>query len=598
MRQRPQKALLADMQNEFADFVSLDEKSYRIAIADIQRKMESLTIINKQFEPQPLIFWNEQQHYFDTIMDRLERRLPIRDLILKARQLGFSTIIQAFAFTIVTWLFPNVYFYLVAQDQEMAELIFDRTNRFYHELPPNQQRRLTGNRVNQQRLSYAKPWHSKIIVTTAMKFSLARGLTPLGYHFSEYATWPGKPEQVRLSIHNAMPKPNENPFTIGCIESTGRVGHFYQLWQDAEAGKNGFMTHFYPWLTKTTYSLPLQGTEILRNAVYSEKDPEIQEYIKARDINRNQVKWLLETLERDCGNELRLFSQEYPSTPADAFQLDSAAWFKVNALLRLEQRVASNPPIFTGFVQPDSRFIDKIVYEFVSRPIGNLLIWENYILGAAYVMGQDVGEGIDQAYCVAYVMRCPDPPGLNTENPCREHRIVAELRDNITSPEEFTIQAWCLGHSYGYQLWCIERTGMGLSACRVAGGDGLAPYRAFRKYPRLYTEISYNKELQQDTRVVGYFTGGTSKLALLGHFRRAVNEGTFTMFSSHLLHEMKGFTWIAGDKGSRGTWEQTSVDPKTKKGQDDCIMAAALTYEMAHVDIETAMFAQAGSCDR
>ena len=180
MRQRPQKALLADLQNEFADFVSLDEKSYRIAIADIQRKMESLTIINKQFEPQPLIFWNEQQHYFDTIMDRLERRLPIRDLILKARQLGFSTIIQAFAFTIVTWLFPNVYFYLVAQDQEMAELIFDRTNRFYHELPPNQQRRLTGNRVNQQLLSYAKPWHSKIIVTTAMKFSLARGLTPLG----------------------------------------------------------------------------------------------------------------------------------------------------------------------------------------------------------------------------------------------------------------------------------------------------------------------------------------------------------------------------------------------------------------------------------
>lgn len=114
-------------------------------------------------------------------------------------------------------------------------------------------------------------------------------------------------------------------------------------------------------------------------------------------------------------------------------------------LLRLRKLSESRPPAAVGAVEVDSRFIERIDYEFVAKPSGNVKIWKHHFSGGEYVMGQDVGEGAGQPYCVGYVLRCPDPPSLKTENPCNEYRVVAEMRDNTTSPELFTIHAWCRG---------------------------------------------------------------------------------------------------------------------------------------------------------
>ena len=105
-----------------------DSKPFRI-----QQFIENLRIINKQGEMVSLIMNRSQEKVFHKLMECREKRIPARFICCKARQLGISTLIEAFIFALLT-KYPNRFALIVAHSIESAQTIFSITHRFHRHL--------------------------------------------------------------------------------------------------------------------------------------------------------------------------------------------------------------------------------------------------------------------------------------------------------------------------------------------------------------------------------------------------------------------------------------------------------------------------------
>ncbi len=72
----------------------------------IQTFVEDLKIINKRGEVVSLIMNRSQEIVFHKLMECREKRTPARFICCKARQMGISTLIEAFIFALIT-RYPN-----------------------------------------------------------------------------------------------------------------------------------------------------------------------------------------------------------------------------------------------------------------------------------------------------------------------------------------------------------------------------------------------------------------------------------------------------------------------------------------------------------
>ena len=71
----------------------------------IQDFIENLKIINKRGELVSLIMNRSQEEVFHKLMECREKRIPARFICCKSRQLGISTLIEAFIFALIAWIF-------------------------------------------------------------------------------------------------------------------------------------------------------------------------------------------------------------------------------------------------------------------------------------------------------------------------------------------------------------------------------------------------------------------------------------------------------------------------------------------------------------
>ena len=148
----------------------------------IQKFIEDLKIIDKQGEMVSLIMNRSQEEVFHRIMECRERRVPARFICCKSRQLGISTLVEAFIFALLT-RYPNRFALVVAHSIESAQAIFSMTQRFHRHLPADQARPLA--KSNTRRIEYPAPHYSSLQIDTAANKNLGRGGTVNYVHASE-----------------------------------------------------------------------------------------------------------------------------------------------------------------------------------------------------------------------------------------------------------------------------------------------------------------------------------------------------------------------------------------------------------------------------
>lgn len=269
---------------------------------------------------------------------RFITRLWHRNIILKARQLGFTTLIS------IMWLDhalfnANQRCGIIAQDRDAAKVIFrDKVKFAYQNLPPEVRDRFPLEADNADELLFAHN-NSSVRVATSMRSGTIHRL-----HISEFgkicAKYPDKAAEV---VTGSIPSVPTNGVLV--IESTaeGREGEFYELVQRSEgmdASKapltpKDYRFHFYAWWQEPKYRLPANTVHI------SDKEHEYFDLIEAKmqcRIDPDQRAWYIATRTADfTGKEERMW-QEYPSTPDEAFQISTEGNYYAKDMIAVRKR--------------------------------------------------------------------------------------------------------------------------------------------------------------------------------------------------------------------------------------------------------------------
>ena len=268
---------------------------------------------------------------------RFVEALHYRNIILKARQIGFTTLIA------IIWLDhalfnPNSRCGIIAQDREQAKIIFrDKVKFAYQNLPEELREAMPIAVDNADELLFAHN-NSSIRVATSMRSGTIHRL-----HISEFGKICAKfPDKAKEVITGSIPAVPINGIVI--IESTaeGREGKFYDMTQRAiainETGnpltQKDYRFHFYPWHGEPKYSMSSVGV------VITSKD---HEYFDAKEaecgcaITLEQRAWYVATRESDFAGEQQLMQQEYPSTPAEAFEASVTGCYYTNQLTAIRK---------------------------------------------------------------------------------------------------------------------------------------------------------------------------------------------------------------------------------------------------------------------
>lgn len=275
---------------------------------------------------------------------RFIKRLWHRNIILKARQLGFTTLIA------IVWLDhalfnANQRCGIVAQDLEAAKSIFrDKVKFAYENLPAEIRERFPLKKESAEELLFAHN-NSAIKVATSMRSGTIHRL-----HISEFGKIGAKyPDKANEVITGSIPAVPLNGITI--IESTaeGRDGEFFKMVQTAEAHraskkkltKRDYRLHFYAWWDEPGYVMPADSQvltpedhdyfELVEETVLRDLDIKIK-------LTPEQKAWYVATRDGDFSGESAKMWQEYPSFPSEAFQVSTEGNYYAKDMIALRKR--------------------------------------------------------------------------------------------------------------------------------------------------------------------------------------------------------------------------------------------------------------------
>jgi len=235
-----------------------------------------------------------------------------RDIILKARQMGITTIIQALFFWLANTQY-NIRNYTVNYNREMTRLVLEKVKTFLKNLPPELMLKMD---VESKEAYYFSATNSKLNIGTAGATTVGetktagRSITISNLHCTEVAFFPDA-EAVMPGLLSSVPL----DYGIIALESTanGVSGYFYDEYQKAVAGIGMFTRHFFPWFMHEEYQIPLKNGE----------EEEIKETLTIEEkekINRYSLTFPQIKFRRSKQRELgRFFLQEFPETEDEAF---------------------------------------------------------------------------------------------------------------------------------------------------------------------------------------------------------------------------------------------------------------------------------------
>lgn len=255
------------------------------------------------------------------------QRFHTYNVILKARQLGFTTLIDMIGLDMAIFT-PNFSMAIIAETKDKATDIFQKKVLYPYEHLPKE----------------LKEWCRIVSCVTSggggeivfsngssIKVMLsARSGTVQFLHVSEYGPVCAKqPAKAKEILTGSFPAVHRGGFIF--VESTamGNSGHFYDIVMQAEEnqkrgkvlGAQDFMLHFYPWWKNPEYvSEPDEAIpgRLLKyfDTLYAEHGIELSEeqmawYAKQEKIYQEEI-W-----------------REYPSYPAEAFKVaQDGAYYK------------------------------------------------------------------------------------------------------------------------------------------------------------------------------------------------------------------------------------------------------------------------------
>lgn len=276
--------------------------------------------------------------------------VPIRMILLKARQWGGSTLVQLYIAWIQLFHREGWNSFVVADVKEKALHIRAMFKRMVANHP-------THVFAFPLALSpYEKTSHILQIperqailgVTSVQEPEGPRSFTMHLLHLSEYAYWPStekvNAENLVTSLEGGIPIA---PCTLIVKESTANgVGNiFHRDWQAAVKGVSSDYPFFVPWFEAPEYQMPVKDPE-----AFIATWTDYERFLWDKGASIEHIAWYRAKL-KNMPNAWKM-KQEYPTTADEAFQTSGSRVFSPDRVLRA--RSMCRPPLATGELYADS----------------------------------------------------------------------------------------------------------------------------------------------------------------------------------------------------------------------------------------------------
>lgn len=487
-----------------------------------------------------------QKRLFEVMEEERRKGKPVRIIVLKARQLGFSTVIEGLFFhdTATRKLVETL---IIAHSSDATTKLFRMNKLFFDRLPPalrpmrknsNAREIVFENPEKDAAKKEANPGlRSAIRCVTAGSGGAGRGSTLTNVHASEAAFWPDMKETLD-GLLSAVP---DDVKTAVVIESTPNgFNAFKDYWDDAVEGKNAFLPLFFSWFQEPEYRRPVPpGTE------WTAEEKALAE---AYGLDGEQLQWRRWCIRNNLGGDAVKFRQEYPSCPEEAFLLSGRPFFD-NEKLLLRIRAAKEPLKRGRFLFGEGAKGEPVNPTWLEEADGEVVIYAEAERHTPYVIGGDTaGDGSDRFTAFAL----DNVTG----------RQAAEIRYDGGSELWYAQQLWCLGQLYNGALIGVEIN------------FSTYPERKLEEwgYPKLYIrEKKDDARRMLQSEKLGWRTDPQTRPMLLANLHAVVTQTPELIESRETLQEMLRFVYNDRQR------------PEAAPGEhDDLVMAAGIAHQIRY----------------
>jgi len=413
-----------------------------------------------------------------------------RDIILKARQLGFTTLLQLLKLDRILCE-DGITVATIAHRSNKTNDIFQIAKYAWDNLPDSIKQSFQAKYDNVRELYLA---------STASRYFVdldVRSMTVQDLHISEMA-FIDNVEELLASSLEAVPK--DGNITI---ETTANgLNKFYDLWTEAVQGKNEFKPHFYNWTWDDTYQEQApKDSEWKEEYKTLARDYDLILDIQPRfDLSDNQFYWYYLKARR-----LRnIVKQEYPTIAEEAFMSSSKSVFE---LFKVSQIVPERPiEVFKGV-------------EIYKKPEA----------GHRYIIGCDTAEGTGGDSTAIEVW--------DFTNDVKEE--VASFLDNTIRPDQTAYLMVELGKLYNDAYLIPERNSSGLTTVLKLQE---------MNYQKMFVNRQIDTRTQRSKNEYGWRTQGSNRDVMIDDFIELFENNKLIIRSSFIVNQLKTFVRLPNGK--------------------------------------------------
>lgn len=515
-----------------------------------------------------------QRELVERVVDDIAHGRPVRYIILKARQLGLSTVIEALGYWWTT-THKHIKTVIMAHETDASTNLYDMFKRYFDFSHPSFQPDRKYNtrkdlvfdledNVKEQMVAEGKKptGLGSQIKTLVAAPGKGRSATIHFFHGSEVAFWEGNADVVSAALQAVPLAPN----TFAFLESTanGVGGYFYDEWQLAMKGESAFKPLFFAWHQHDEYEIGVDGPI----DIYDEEEMELLEIFKKKDYPieswDRKIAWR-RAKKKEFRSDPKKFYQEYPKDDMEAFLASGRPAFDIKMLRAMEEIALAHQKeqVFGNIVaNPDTTSKEKFIFEempriFQDQDPSPLKIWALPEKDKKYCIAIDVSEGKlesssngkENDWSVIDVME------VST------WKTVARWRGHI-DPDLLGGVAFNIGMFYNQALIGVETNNHGISTVQ---------HLRNKFYRNLYMrETSEDEQFQVRTTKMGWVTNKKTKPIAINDLAAAIREGDIIDLDVVFIRE--AMTYVVDDQGYTAANEGTF---------DDCVMAKAINLQMA-----------------
>ena len=466
-----------------------------------------------------------------------------RDMILKVRQVGFTTLSCVEALDYVLWE-PNRATGIMAHLQNLVVTIFNDIVKYSY----NHFKKDWGHLYNPTQktdsstsLSFSDDGLGRELNSIMRVMYDFRGKTVHFLHVAEAAFV--EADRLLGSI-NSVPITGEIR-----LETTpnGMGGEFYRLWTTAKKKPKvaPYKPYFIPWF-------------LYYPETTDQWDPDWPEDLDARErelkahlgdmLKPHHLWWRRWCIEANCQGETARFEREYPSDDEECFLTNESQVFPTTVIKAQRKHVCE--PSKTGFVVMEGRKTN-----WIDDEIGTVDVWDEPNPAHTYVIGADPAGGTGKDKAAAYVK--------DQVTKKQVARIWADM-----DPVEFGNELYKLALYYNSAWINPEENNHGHTVIATLKSLG---------YTKIYKREILDELTRKTTNKLGFLTTSSSKLRITEQLKTSLKDNKLVVQDTGFIAEATSFMQYMSRNG-RTVKREAAPD-----AHDDLVMAAALTEEMDRV---------------